>query len=55
MPDEASNFIQRDTRDPPYVAPEDQHDGVLGSFAMGTPGTPVQPISRSPEEEEKAR
>ena len=55
MPDEEPHFIQMDTRDSPFVAPEDQHNGVPGFFAMGTPGTPVQPIRRSPEEEEKAR
>jgi len=44
-----------ETRDIPFVAPDDQHNGAHGIFAMGTPGTPVQPISRSPEEEEKAR
>ena len=53
--DSVPHFIQMETSDISPVAPDDHHNGAHGIFAMGTPGTPVQPISRSPEEEEKAR
>ena len=40
------------SRDASSVSPGD-HNGSTGGFHAGTPGTPVQPISHTPEEEKR--